>query len=137
MRFKVNPYDPYVANKIVNNKQLTVFWHVNNLKVSHKDPRVVTNFIKNLEEFYGEVRFIRGKIHNYLGITLDFLEKGRVIVKINNYKKEMINIFPEEIKKDMSSPVAEYLYMVDPNAINLNEKDKQLFHTLIARNLFF
>eukprot|EP00804_Cyclotella_cryptica_P026253 CCRYP_019832-RA/>CCRYP_019832-RA protein AED:0.47 eAED:0.47 QI:0/-1/0/1/-1/0/1/0/53 len=27
-RFVVNPYDPCVANKNVNGKQLTVTWHV-------------------------------------------------------------------------------------------------------------
>ena len=27
MAFKVNPYDPCVATKIVNGKQMTVYWH--------------------------------------------------------------------------------------------------------------
>ena len=40
--FVLNPYDPYVANKIVNGAQLTVVWHVDDPKVSHVDARVVT-----------------------------------------------------------------------------------------------
>jgi hypothetical protein len=32
--FKLNPYDPCVANKTVNGKQMTVCWHVDDLKVS-------------------------------------------------------------------------------------------------------
>jgi hypothetical protein len=32
--FEVNPYDPCVANKMVNGHQLTVSWHVDDLKVS-------------------------------------------------------------------------------------------------------
>ena len=35
--FIVNPYDPCVANKDVNGKQMTVLWHVDDLKVSHVD----------------------------------------------------------------------------------------------------
>ena len=42
MGFEVNPYDPCVANKIVNGSQCTIVWHVDDLKVSHKDEAVVT-----------------------------------------------------------------------------------------------
>ncbi len=33
--FKVNPYDPCVANQVVERKQHTVTWHVDDLKSSH------------------------------------------------------------------------------------------------------
>ncbi len=46
--FELNPYDPCVANAIVNGKQITVTWHVDNLKISHVDPRVVTALLKYL-----------------------------------------------------------------------------------------
>ncbi len=42
--FKINPYDPCVANKTVNETQMTVCWHVDDLKVSHIDPDEVTKF---------------------------------------------------------------------------------------------
>ena len=42
--FEVNPYDPCVANKVVNGSQMTVTWHVDNLKVSHNDYHEVTKF---------------------------------------------------------------------------------------------
>ena len=38
--FKLNPYDPCVANKMVNGDQLTVSWHVDDLKSSHMDTKV-------------------------------------------------------------------------------------------------
>jgi hypothetical protein len=37
--FKLNPYDPCVANKEVNGTQITVCWHVDDLKVSPVDPK--------------------------------------------------------------------------------------------------
>jgi hypothetical protein len=37
--FKLNPYDPCVANKEVNKTQMMVCWHVDNLKVPHVDPQ--------------------------------------------------------------------------------------------------
>jgi hypothetical protein len=35
--FVINPYDPCVANAIINNKQMTITWHFDDLKVSHVD----------------------------------------------------------------------------------------------------
>ena len=49
--FTVNPYDPCVANKIINDSQMTMAWHVDNLKISHKDSREVTNALKILVIF--------------------------------------------------------------------------------------
>ncbi len=36
--FKINPYDPCIANKWVNGAQLTVTWHVDDLKVIAQGP---------------------------------------------------------------------------------------------------
>jgi len=33
--FKLNSYDPFVANKMANGNQLTLSWHADDLKVSH------------------------------------------------------------------------------------------------------
>ena len=40
--FALSPYDPCVANKMVQGQQLMIVWHVDDLKVSHKSPEVVT-----------------------------------------------------------------------------------------------
>ena len=40
----INPYNPCVANVIINGKQMTVAWHVDDLKVSQKDPFHTTKF---------------------------------------------------------------------------------------------
>ena len=50
--FEINPYDPCVANKIVKGKQLTVVWHVDDLKVSHVSSNVVTKMADWLKSTY-------------------------------------------------------------------------------------
>ena len=52
--FIVNPYDPCVAKRLVDISQLTVTWHVNNLKFSHKDAKVVTSFFSDLQKICGD-----------------------------------------------------------------------------------
>jgi hypothetical protein len=51
--FVLNPYNPCVANKVVNGKQMTVCWHVNDLKVSHCNQNQVTIFGERLSKKYG------------------------------------------------------------------------------------
>ena len=53
MGFEVNPYDPCVANKMVNGKQMTICWHVDDLKVSHVDKNAVTVLALELAKLYG------------------------------------------------------------------------------------
>ena len=75
--FVVNPYDPCVANKMVNGKQLTAVWHVDDLKISHVDSKVVDQMIDWLKRKYedkeiGIIKPSRGKVHDYLAMILDF-----------------------------------------------------------------
>ena len=48
MDFKTNPYDPYIAHKMVNGSQMTVTWHVDDLNISHKDPWEVKKSILSM-----------------------------------------------------------------------------------------
>ena len=52
---------------------MTVTWHVDDLKIPHKDSREVTKFIKRFGDIYGDRMTVhRGKVHDYLGMDLDF-----------------------------------------------------------------
>jgi hypothetical protein len=48
--FKVNPYNPYVANCIVNGKQHTLSWHIDNLISNHVDSKVNNQVLEWLEK---------------------------------------------------------------------------------------
>ena len=48
--FTINNYDSCVANKMINGKQCTIIWHINDLKISHCDSNVVTQIINSLQE---------------------------------------------------------------------------------------
>ena len=50
-----NPYDPCVANKEINGSQFTIVWHVDDLKLSHKDPKVVDEMVQHLRNLYEEL----------------------------------------------------------------------------------
>ena len=95
--FELNPYDLCVANKISKGEQLTVCWHVDDLKISHEDKQVVSQEIKWFKMIYGEVCVSQGTRHNYLGMDLDYLEAGKIKSSMVNFLKKTLNEFPEEI----------------------------------------
>jgi hypothetical protein len=43
--FNVNPYDPCIANRMVNGKQHTIAWHVDDVKSSHINKTVNDEFL--------------------------------------------------------------------------------------------
>ena len=54
--FQVNLYDPCMANKQINGDQMMVVWHVDDLKISHKDPWEDTKMAIFLSKMYGDVK---------------------------------------------------------------------------------
>ena len=82
-RYEVNPYDPCVANKMIDGKQHMVYWHVDDLKASHMHEKVNDDFLEWLDKTYGtlaKVMATRGKEHNYLAMILKYTKDGKVIV---------------------------------------------------------
>ena len=72
--FIPNKYDDCVVNKMVNGQQMTVVWHVDDLKVSHMDATEVEKFVRQVEETFIKdtpLTVSCGQVHNYLGMTLD------------------------------------------------------------------
>ena len=97
--YEVNPYDLCVANKMIEDKQHTLSWHVDDLKGSHVDSKVNDDFEVWLQKEFGQIKRItgtRGKRHVYLGMTLDYSTPGEVKIDMVDYVKEMINDFPIE-----------------------------------------
>ena len=62
---KLCKYDPCIATQMINEKQCTIAWHVDDSKISHVDPGVVTNVIGMIEERFKEFTVSRGKTHTF------------------------------------------------------------------------
>jgi hypothetical protein len=127
--FTPNQYDPCVCNKMVNGKQLTVAWYVDDIKISHMDKEVVDNFIRQLEEEFGKeapMNISRGKVHDYLGMILDFRTPGELRVDMVDYVKGILSEVPEDMRKGRaSSPAANHLFNTRDDAakITLEQAD--------------
>ena len=83
--FQTNPYGPCLINKVVYGNYCIVCWHMDDLKMSHVNSTVVGDLLQQLEENYGKVAPLttnQGKVHDHLGVVLDFNTNGKVKVMI-------------------------------------------------------
>ena len=137
--FKLNPYDPCVANATINGSQMTVTWHVDDLKVSHKDSVELTKFALYMSKIYGDnITVNRGKVHDYLGMDLDYSTKGEFKIAMIKYLMKIFEDFPEEIRSTAPSPAADHLFNVRDasEAKYLTEEQAKHFHHAVAQLLF-
>ena len=140
--FEINPYDPCVANKEVNGSNITLTWHVDDLKISHKDKKVVDAFIKALEDEYndenGKVTVEEGPRQAYVGMILDFSEEGTLKIDQSYYIKEMIQEFEQlqKIGTAAAVPWNDHLFQVDEKSPRLKVERAEQFHTFVAKALY-
>ena len=149
--FVINPYDPCVANLDVLGSKLTIVWHVDDLKASHKKSQVIDRLSKWLAKMYDEVnvsssgggkmKVSRGKQHTYLGMDLDYSKPGEVKVSMSSYVKEIIQQFADHDDSTkptatVTTPAAEHLFKVDESAESLSPDGKATFHNFVAKCLY-
>ena len=135
--FTPNQYDSCVVNNKVNGKQLTMAWHVDDLKVSHKEDNILDEFIGMMEEEFGQetpLTVKRGQIQEYLGMTLDFTKSGRVVVKMSNYIKNMLKDAPASMDGHAATHAATHLNTDNPKL--LCKEKKELFVHLVMQGLY-
>ena len=56
--FVLNTYDLCVANKIIDGKQCTIVWYVDDNNISHTDEKVVSNILDKLRNILGISKYI-------------------------------------------------------------------------------
>ena len=99
---------------MVNGGQITVLWHVDDLKMSHKSEFGITRFADYLISIYGGLARSRGKVHDYLGMNIDFSENGKLQVSMITYLINVVKEFPEELVAAALSPSPDHLFKVRP-----------------------
>ena len=92
--FNPNPYEPCWYNKVVNGSQLSIIYHLDDLKCSHNNPEIVEEFVALIEAEYGKeapCSVTRGKIHVYLGFTINYSIPGEVLFNMYELLQKMVN----------------------------------------------
>ena len=138
--FVANPYDPCVVNETIRGKQMTIGWHVDDLKISHVDQAAIDDIIKKLQRCYAKeapLTITKGDVHEYLGMKIDYSQKGKVRFSMPDYINRMLEDVPSEIMWGPSAtPASNHLFRVNPDAEKLDMSSAILFHHLTAQVLY-
>ena len=118
---------------------MTVVWHVDDLQISHKNGDTVDALINKLIEQYtkeADLTIYRGKVHEYLGMKLDYCEEGKVKIDMKDYLKNILDGLPNKYQGGAITPAANHLFEVNKNMWKLREKNSQTFHTIFDKTAF-
>jgi hypothetical protein len=81
----------------------------------------------------------RGKIHKYLGMTLDYTVRGQVKITMLDYIDEILTAFDKSEPKGggtKTSAAPESPFKVDENCEKLKQDKAVEFHNLVAKTLY-
>ncbi|GAX20129.1 hypothetical protein FisN_17Lu131 [Fistulifera solaris] len=136
MGFELNPYDTCVANKTINGKQCTIAWYVDDMKVSHVDPNVVTTVIEDIEGRFGKMSVTRGMKHKFLGMDIEFQTNNTVVVQMRDYLQESIDESKLGITQEATTPAKSNLFDIDEASPALEGDEFDVFRSVVAKLLY-
>ena len=76
--FQINSHEKCVANKIINRKQCTIVWHVEDNKLSYVDIKVVAEVIDLMKGHFGDLTVTRGKTQNFLVMNMQVSDEKNI-----------------------------------------------------------
>ena len=135
--FVLNPYDQCIANRDINGSQCTIAWYVDDTKISHADPAVVSDVIATLESHFDKMTVTRGDEHTFLGMRILFdKKKGTAEISMKNYLIEAIEESGMGIAHTATTPANKELFDIDTNAALLDTRSSDAFHRVVAKLLY-
>ena len=121
-----NEYDWCIVNKMIEGKQCTIAWYVNDIKMSHAQQEVLEGLLTSLNEEFGKeapLTVTRGKVHDYVGMTFDYTIPGKVEITMPDFVQGVLDECPEDLMKGpLSTPTVNHLFNMDPECNKLSEK---------------
>lgn len=79
----------------------------------------------------------RGKSHTFLGMELDFSDKGKLHIRQKKHLEDMVKAFPVKIETtDMAATPTSNILLGSSESKLLNEKGREDFHTCVAKGIF-
>ena len=88
---------------------------------------------KILTDAYKTLTVHRGKVHSYLGMTLDFSVQGKAKITMNGYLEEALKQY--KVTGKAATPASEHLFdLRDSDALDSEHREE--FHSRVAKLLY-
>ena len=136
----MNPYDSCTFNKMVNGKQITVQFIINDLHISCEDMGEIDKLIKDLNNKFRtnfqELAVNKGKVHDYLGININYSNNNYIKFTVYNFLEDILEEAQEDMNGRSKWPANNKLFDVDTKSAKLSIHDQDYFHWMVVRLLF-
>ena len=143
--YQPNPLDPCVFNSTRTYSQVTIAVYVDDLLITGNDSTAMESLIDALRDRYKDLKIVRGKVHNYLGMVLNFTRPAHVTVSQAGMilditrGKPLDAVIPHTSGAKHSpskTPAPGHLFEVSPDSLLLSPIDKAIVHRTAAQLLF-
>jgi len=128
-----------VCNKDVNGHQMTIAWHVDDIKISHKSEDEVQWLISMIEAEFGKEAPLTqstGKVLDYLGMRFNFNVRGQVQIDMEEYVKSILHHANDDMKGVAVTPASNYLFQTNDDSVKLDHDCKEQFVHLVMQLLY-
>ena len=125
--------------KIINGKQCTIIWYIYDLKISHVEPDVLFDIMKDINDQHGHIyppTITRGKIHHYLGMMINFSSPGKVKFTIVYCLGIFLYALPEYMKGWLATPDAHHSFYIANEMTHLSKECAEIFHRFVTQLLY-
>ena len=135
--FKLNPYDSCVANANIAGSQCTIVWYVDDNKISHVDPSVVSGIIAHIEKHFGTMTVTRGDEHEFLGMRIKFdRESGTVEINMASYLRDAIQESGLDIRRHAATPATANHFDSSSHPLPLERAAADRFRSIVCKLLY-
>ena len=136
MGFQTNVFDECTFNKIINGYQCTIQVHVDDLRLSYVQQDVLNKIIDQLNVVFcsdGDLLTAQyEKIHEYLGMTINWTTKGKVVFTMHDYLEDILSEVSADFDCEDDTPAVSELFPVYLTQRKLEEATGDLFHRIVA-----
>ena len=123
-------------NREVDGSQETILFHVDDLKISHRNNSVLKSTLATLSERYGKINDLTvtyGKVHEFIG-------DGKLNVKMDDYVEEILEsadqLLLDKRRDQAKTPASTDLFDIDESAASLDLERSDHFRTMSAKLLY-
>ena len=136
MGYKVSAHDDCVFNMFDSNGIIisTIVIHVDDGFVTGSSEKTLDDFFDKLTAELGELTIRRGRVHEYLGMLLNFSQPNVVHITIEKMIKQLISDW--NVSKMRNSPAKSDLFSINESSEALNEENSKQLHRGIAQLLY-
>ena len=100
-----------------------------------RDEKHIDSIISEIERLYPGLTKSRGRVLNYIGMTFNFEQLGRVVISMEYFIKDLLGDCIEIVGVSRT-PAGDNLFKIDHNSPLLKDKERERFHSPTAKLLY-